>query len=134
MRDLHNSITVIHAITPQAVGTSGASNGKLSAYIDRRGYDAVEFIYAAGATASAADTVTPVILEGDTTGGSFTSVADANLVGTEAALTLTAAKTGKVGYNGSKRYLKIRLYGVGHATGIVSATALLGAPSARPAA
>jgi hypothetical protein len=134
MRDMHNNISVLHAITPAAVGTTGAANGKLSGALDRRGFESVEFIYSSGASASVADTITPVILEGDTTNGSFTSVAAADLLGTEAALTLTAAKSGRVGYNGNKRYLKIRLYGLGTATAIVAATAVLGAPAIRPQA
>jgi hypothetical protein len=132
MRDMHNNISILHAITPQAVGTSGIAGGKLSGALDRRGFESVEFIYNSGASASVADTITPVIYEGDTTNGSFTSVATADLLGTEAALTLSAAKSGRVGYNGNKRYLKIRLYGTGTATAIVAATAILGAPAVRP--
>jgi hypothetical protein len=132
MRDMHNNISVLHAISPQAVGTSGIAGGKLSGALDRRGFESVEFIYNSGASASVADTITPVIYEGDTTNGSFTSVATADLLGTEAALTLSAAKSGRVGYNGNKRYLKIRLYGTGTATAIVAATAILGAPAVRP--
>lgn len=132
MRDMHNNISIINAITPQAVGTSGPTNGKLSGVIDRRGFESVEFIFQAGASASVADTVTPVVLEGDTTNGSFTSVANGDLLGTEAALVLTAAKAGRVGYNGNKRYLKLRLYGTGHATGIVGAVAVLSTPAIRP--
>jgi len=39
-----------------------------------------------------------------------------------------------VGYNGNKRYLKIRLFGTGTATAVVAATAVLGAPAIRPQA
>jgi hypothetical protein len=134
MRDMHNNISVLHAITPQAVGTTGAANGKLSGALDRRGFETVEFIYSSGASASVADTITPIVYEGDTTNGSFTSVAAADLLGTEAVLTLTAAKTGRVGYGGNKRYLKIRLFGTGTATAVVAATAVLGTPAIRPQA
>lgn len=134
MKDLHNAIKVIHAITPQAVGTSGIAGGKLSPVIDRRGYDSVELIYSSGATLSAADTVVPVVYECATTGGAFTSVADADLLGTEAPLVLSAAKSGKVGYRGNKPYLKLRLYGTGHATGIVAAVAVMGNPEQAPVA
>lgn len=133
MRDLHNNIKVVHAITPQAVGTTGAANGKLSAVIDRAGYESVEFVFASGASATVADTITPIVYESDTaTTAGFAAVADADLVGSETALTLTAAKSGKVGYKGGKRYVGIRLYGVGTATAIVSATALLGNPRTAP--
>lgn len=134
MRDMHNNISVLHAITPQAVGTSGIAGGKLSGALDRRGFRSVEFIYSSGASASAADTITPVVYEGDTTDGSFTSVANADLLGTEAALTLTAAKSGRVGYIGNKRYLKLRLYGTGTATAVVAAVAVLGTANLRPQA
>jgi hypothetical protein len=134
MRDMHNSISVLVAVPPAVVGTTGIAGGKLSAAIDRRGFDTVEFIYSAGGSASAADTVTPVVYEGDTATGSFTSVASTDLLGTEAALTLatSAGQTGKVGYVGSKRYLKLRLYGTGTATAVVAATAILGKPHQAP--
>lgn len=134
MRDMHSNIKVINAITPKAIGTSGAANGSLSGIIDRRGYDSVEFVFNYSTTASVADKVTPVILEADATGASFTSVADADLVGTEAAVTLSAAGASKVGYQGNKRYLKIRLWGIGHATGMVGAMAILGNPERAPVA
>lgn len=137
MRDMHNNIKVVHAITPQAVGTTGAANGKLSAVIDRRGYDAVEFVFSSGASASVADTITPIVYESDTaTTAGFSAVADDDLLGLEAdqKLTLTAAGSSKIGYCGNKRYVGIRLYGLGTATAIVSAVAVLGNPSQRPVA
>ena len=133
-KDLHNNIKRLLVITPQAVGTTGAANGKLSGIIDRQGYDSIEFIYSSGASASVADTINPVVLEADATNGSFTSVADADLLGTESAITLTAAGIKNVGYRGSKRYLKLRLYGLGTATAIVQAVADLGHPRLAPVA
>lgn len=134
MRDMHSNIKVLNAITPQAVGTTGAANGKLSGILDRQGYEAVEFVFQSGASASVADTITPVVFEAAATGDSFTSVADADLLGTEAGqkLTLTAAGVSKIGYIGTKRYLKLRLYGVGTATAIVSAVAVMGNASRVP--
>lgn len=134
MRDMHNNISVLRAIKPVAVGTTGAANGQLSAIIDRRGYDSVEFVYQSGGSASVADTITPVVLEAAATGDSFTSVASADLLGAETALTLTtsAGKIGKVGYCGSKPYLKFRLYGLGTATALVAANVVLGNPSRAP--
>ena len=135
MRDMHNNISVVHAITPQAVGTSGIAGGKLSGVLDRRGYERAEFVFSYGTSATVADTIKPVIYESTATGSGFTSVADADLLpasSAEAAITLTAAGTSKIGYIGNKRYLKIRLYGTGHATGIVSAALVLGQPSRAP--
>ena len=76
-----------------------------------------------------------MVYEAAATGDSFTSVATADLLGTEAALTLSAAgQIKRVGYAGSKRYLKLRLYGTGTATAIVAATAVLGNPDLAPVA
>jgi hypothetical protein len=131
MRDIHNSIRVLTAIPPKAIGTSGATNGSLSGILDTKGYDSHEFIINHGIVGATGDTTTPVILESATTGGTFTSVSNDDLLGTEAAASLPAAPrvsgstqnfSTKIGYRGTKRFLRIRLFGVGHATGIVSAT------------
>lgn len=134
MKDMHNNINVLNVITPQAVGTSGIAGGKLSSIIDRQGYESVEFIYQSGTSASVADTVTPVVYEAAATGDSFTSVADADLLGSESPITLSAAAAKRVGYKGTKRYLKLRLYGTGHATGIVAASVVMGNPHQAPVA
>lgn len=137
MKDMHSNIKVVHAITPQAVGTTGAANGKLSAVIDRRGFESVEFVFSSGASASVADTINPIVYESDTaTSAGFAAVADDDLIGLEAdqKLTLTAAGSSKIGYRGNKRYVGIRLYGLGTATAIVSAAAILGDPHASPVA
>ncbi len=134
MRDLYNNIKVVQTHSGANVGTTGAANGTLSAAIDRRGYDSVVFNYGRGVSAAATDTITPVILEGTATDGSFTSVAAADLLGSEADLTGSAAASGKVGYIGNKRYLKMRLYGVGTATCRVNGQAILGNPSRAPVA
>ena len=134
MKDMHSNINVLVAIKPVAVGTSGAANGVTSGIIDRQGYQSLEFTYSSGTTGTTGDTITPVILEAAATGDSFTSVADADLLGTEAAITLTAAAAKRVGYRGSKRYLKIKLYGIGTATALVAANAILGNPDLAPVA
>lgn len=132
MKDMHNSIKVLSVVAPQAVGTSGIAGGKLSGIIDRQGFESVEFVYQSGTSASVADTITPVVYEAAATGDSFTSVADADLLGTESAITLSAAAAKSVGYRGAKRYLKLRLYGTGTATAIVAAQAVLGNPHIAP--
>lgn len=134
-QDLHNNIKTLNVITPQAVGTTGSANGKTSAILDRKGYGSVEFLYHSGASATNTDTITPVVFEADATGDTFTSVASADLLGSETALTLTTAGVkGRVGYKGNKRYLKLRLYGVGTATAVVAAQAVLSTPEAAPVA
>lgn len=137
MKDMHSNIKVVNAITPAAVGTSGAANGTLSAVIDRQGYESVEFIFSSGTTGTGTDTITPIVYESDTaTSAGFAAVADADLIGTEDGqkLTLTAAAASRIGYNGGKRYVGIRLYGVGTATALVAAVAVLGNPHQAPVA
>lgn len=146
-KDMHSNIKVLRAIEPKAVGTTGIANGALSAILDRMQggvmFRTAEFIVSHGSGgASVADTTSVVIYEAAATGDSFTSVADADLIGTEAAVGCPAEnprtsgvgknKTASIGYRGNKRYLKIRVYGVGHATGVVSAQLLLGNPELAP--
>lgn len=135
-KDMHSSISVLKAIDPQAVGTTGAAGGKTSGVIDRRGYRSVAFAFARGVSAAATDTITPVILEADATDGSFTSAADADLNGTEAGAVMlgSGGAASRIGVRSSKRYLKCKLYGVGTATAIVSAVAVLGNPDIGPVA
>jgi hypothetical protein len=145
MRDLHSNLRVLRAITPVAVGTTGAAGGQLSAVLDRRNYDSAEFIINHGTAGVTSDTTTVIIYECSTTDGTFTSVADADLLGLEADAGLPAQATSrtsgvgknisrKIGYKGAKPYLKIRLYGLGHATGLVSADLLLSNASRAPVA
>lgn len=144
-RDLYHSVKVVRAIFPQAVGTTGAGNGVTSPVIDMQGYESCLFDIGYGTAGATGDTITPVVFECATSDGTFTSAADADLIGTEANAALPAEATSrtsgtgknvakKVGYKGGKRFLKLRLYGLGTATGLVAANALLGDPWRAPAA
>ena len=125
MRDLHSNVRILKGIDPQACGTTGPSNGVLSSVVDLQGFQSAEFVYSMGVSVATSDTVTPIVYESDTTTtGDFTAVADADLLGTEAALSPSQAL--KVGYRGNKRYLRLRLYGTGTATALVAAQAILG--------
>lgn len=136
MRDLHNNIKVVPAISPVAIGTTGT--GQTSLAIDRQGYDSLEFIWAVGAVTSTAAVFTATVFEGATTGGAFTSVADANLLGTESAAGLGAAVrtdgTGdkivrRIGYRGNQRYAKLKVSSTATAGPLISACAVLGNPA-----
>jgi len=111
--------------------------------IDRRGYNGVEFHLLYGLTASVADTQTVVVLECDTTTtGSFTSVADGDLIGTEALasrLAVTGHTSGtsincgkRIGYKGNKRYVRLQVTPGGTATMIVGCAVQLFNPVAAP--
>lgn len=141
MRDLHNSINIIRAVSPVAIGTTGT--GKTSGAIDLQGYEAAEIEVAYGAVTATNAVFTVTVLDGDTTTGSFTSVADADLIGTEAAAGLAAGVrasgttmnvTKRVGYKGSKRYVKAKVASTVTAGTLVAVNVLRGHPRHHPAA
>ncbi|MDR3512637.1 MAG: hypothetical protein P4L73_13460 [Caulobacteraceae bacterium] len=141
MRDLHHNIKAIRCISPVSLGTTGV--GKTGKVIDRQGFDSVEFVFDYGAITATNATVTPTILEGDTT-GAMTSVADANLLGLEANAAIGATTprasgvsmnvTRRVGYIGPKRYVTAKLVATTSAAIVAAATVILGAAHDHPVA
>ena len=99
-KDLHNDISITTAIALTAVA-DGEDVAGVS--IDRQGSDGLEFIFQVGAYTDGS--VTPLIEESDDD-SDYTAVADADLTNTEASAALTAAGVSKIGYVGSKRYVK----------------------------
>jgi hypothetical protein len=138
MNDLHNNIRTKTVISPLAIGANATKTGLV---IDRQGYGGVEFIASYGAVTTTGTIVTLVVKEGDAT-GSLTSVADADLLGTEALASLLAgaraAGTGKevtkrVGYRGIKRYVSVDAVQTGTTSvGVVGVAAILHSPSNAP--
>lgn len=140
MHDLHDNAHVKRVISPQAAGTTGT--GLTGVVIDRQGYEGVEFIISYGEAAATGYSVAVTVLEGDAT-GSLTSVADADLLGTEAYAGLAAQATARtsgtgknisksVGYKGKKRYVTVKEVPTGAATGIVGVDVLLHSPNKAP--
>ena len=136
--DLHNNAKQVLAIIPAAIGANATKTG---AIIDRQGYGGVEFLVSYGSVTTTGSIVTLVMKEGDVT-GTLTSVADADLLGTEALASLLAgaraAGTGKevskrVGYKGTKRYVQLSAVQTGvTSVGCVSSTAVLFNPALAP--
>jgi hypothetical protein len=136
--DLHSNIKQVQAIIPAAIGANATKTG---AIIDRKGYGGVEFVTSYGSVTTTGSIVTVVLKEGDVT-GTLTSVADADLLGTEALASLLAgarvAGTGKevskrVGYIGTKRYLQMSMVQTGTTSvGAVAASAVLFNPEYVP--
>jgi hypothetical protein len=142
MRDLHNNINIIRAVSPVAIGTTGT--GKTSPAIDLSGYNAAEIEISYG-TITATDAVfTALLTECATATGTFTSVADADLLGTEALAGLGAATprasgttmnvTKRLGYIGTKRYLKVKLSSTVTAGTPIGVNVIRGHPRHAPAA
>lgn len=136
--DLHNNVKQVQAIIPAAIGANATKTG---AIIDRQGYGGVEFVIDYGSVTTTGSIVTIVCKEGAVT-GTLTSVADADLLGTEALASLLAgarvAGTGKevskrLGYIGTKRYVQLSAVQTGTTSvGCIAATALLFNPSVAP--
>lgn len=139
--DLHNSIDQIRVIGPVAIGANATKTGVI---VDRRGFGGVEFVCAYGAVTTTGTVCTVVVKEGDVT-GTMTSVADADLLGTEALASLlaTTPRTSgvsqnvakRIGYKGTKRYVQVNAVSTGvTSVGCVSVTALLFNPAVAPLA
>lgn len=139
-KDLHDNIKVVQAIIPVAIGANATITGPV---LDRRGYGSCEFTFAYGSVTTTGSIVTVVAKEGDVT-GTMTSIADADLLGTEALASLLAgarvAGTGKevskrLGYTGQKRYVQLLMVKSGvTSVGAVSASLILSSPALMPVA
>jgi len=86
MNDLHNNMRTKNVITGAAIGSNATKTGLV---IDRQGYGGVEFVATYGSVTTTGTAVTMVAFEGDVT-GTLTSVADTDLLGTEALFSLAA--------------------------------------------
>jgi hypothetical protein len=143
IRDLHSDVRTVMGIVPVAIGANGTLTGLVK---DRQGYGGVEILAHYGAVTTTGSIVTLVVKEGDAT-GAMASVADANLLGTEALASLPAATprtagttkevTKRVGYIGNKRYVSCDAVKTGTTSvGTVGVTILLhnayNAPTVNP--
>lgn len=131
MRDLHSNVRTKTVISPLAIGGNATKTGLV---IDRQGYGGVEFLASYGGVVTSGTVVTLVVKEGDVT-GTMTSVADANLLGTEALASRLVGPatagigkevTKRVGYKGVKRYVSVDAVQTGTTSvGVVGVAAIL---------
>lgn len=134
MKDLKNNLKVVQAVAPAALTQDTASSA-----IDRAGFGSVMFVMNVG-------TITDgkwglEISECDTSDGTFTAVDDADLIGTEPTALESGTGKGsgtahKVGYKGSKRYLKATIKNKATSTtgAVAGVVAILGNPAHAPVA
>jgi hypothetical protein len=134
MRDLHNKIKPMRAISP-VVGTDNTA--LVSEIIDRQGYESLEFVIATGTLADADATFTALVEDGDNSALSDNAaVADSQLLGTEAGASFTFAaddSVKKIGYRGFKRYVRLTITpaaNTGNAP--IAVVAILGNPMLTP--
>lgn len=131
MDDLYSGLNITRVISPVAVGTTGT--GQTGKIIDRKGYiGPVLFDVSYGTITATNATYTVTVKEGDVT-GTLTSVADIDLIGTEAAAvpstgTRTSGSTKnvtkKIAYKGGKRYVQCNVKSTVTAGTIVGVNAI----------
>lgn len=106
MRDIMNRVHIAPAFAPKAAVTDNTA--QVSTVADLRGYDGGMLAYILGTNADTDMTYTLLIEDSDDN-SAFTAVADAYLNGTEvlgSADFSDDGETRKIGYNGTKRYLR----------------------------
>lgn len=135
-RDLHNDVLISNAISPQSVSDNTAL---VSAIIDTKGYDSLEFGIVTGSLADADATFTVLVEDGDNS--SLTdnaAVADTELLGTEADASFTFAaddSATKIGYHGAKRYVRLTITPAANASAaLIGAVAIQGHAHRAPVA
>ncbi|SHF02300.1 hypothetical protein SAMN02745157_1460 [Kaistia soli DSM 19436] len=135
MRDLLNSIHPVRAISPAA---AVADNTPIvSQIIDTAGYESLTFLILIGALADADAAFAVSLTHGDAANLSDgVAVPAANILGGLANANFTFSdddKVRKVGYLGSKRYVRLTITPANNTgNAFVSALALLGAGRFRP--
>lgn len=134
MRDLYNHLTFRRGISPVS---TAADTPLVSQIIDRQGFDSLVFCIVTGTLGDADATYAVLVEDGDNSGLSDnTAVPDAELNGTEAAAAFTFANddiTRKIGYVGSKRYVRLTITPTNNGTaGIIGAIAVLGNAHLQP--
>lgn len=100
MRELYNNIGLVQATIPAVLAATDTS-----AAIDLAGFDSATVLITTGAIVSSGNFTTKLQESDTTTSGDFTDVAAGDLVGSFPA-SLAADSLYKVGYSGTKRYVR----------------------------
>lgn len=135
--DLYNNVTTLNAFHPQALSGTTDITG---AVIDTHGYESVTFVLVTDAIAATSLDAQLAILEDSVSSfdSPATAVADGDLLGTEAATAIDEDDdkvTKRIGYTGSKRYLRCDLaVTANNGTDSVAAFCVLGSPIQAPVA
>jgi hypothetical protein len=136
MRDLYNEL-LVKQVEPSVTQTND-STAFVGAIIDHQGYDSALYIINLGTMTDADVTGAVLLEEGDESDLSdAASVADADLLGTEAAAAFQYDDDGevrKLGYKGSKRYTRLTITPTGNNSGAlpIGVVCVLGHPHLGP--
>lgn len=135
MQDLFNNVHPVPCISPAVVSDNTAAVGAVT---DRQGYDSLTYVIATGTLADVDATFTTLVEHSDASGSGFEAVADSDLLGTEANASFAFSdddKTFKIGYRGTKRYVRLTVTPANNAgSAPLAAVALLGHPNVAPTA
>lgn len=127
-KDMASNIKAVRAISPVSVADNTAA---VSQIIDTANFNSLTFLIALGSIADA-DATFAILVEESADSGFSTSnaVADDDLIGTEAGAVFQFDDDNecrKIGYIGSKRYVRLTITPSGNASAaLLSAIALLG--------
>lgn len=117
--DLVNNIKVVNAVNSAAL----AEDSSESAAIDTAGFESVTVIAQMSDFASGAGKIS--ISECDTSDGSFTAVAESDLINAPESMAATGAVS-KVGYRGHKQFIKVKIAKDSTISATVGAVVILG--------
>jgi len=135
MQDLFNNTHPAPCISPAVVSDNTAAVGTVT---DRQGYDSLTYVIATGTLADADATFATLVEHSDASGSGFEAVADSDLLGTEANASFAYSdddKTFKIGYRGTKRYVRLTVTPANNSgSAPLAAVALLGHPNVAPTA
>ena len=137
-KDLYNDFTLRPVITPAANANLGTTP-LVGTVIDSKGYESLTYGLITGVLSDVDATYTALLEESDASGSGFTAVADADMLGTEAAAGFTFAADGatrKLGYIGKKRYTRLTITPAAADSGNspIGAIAILSRPHLAPVA
>jgi hypothetical protein len=134
MKDLHNNVKALRAISPVSVADNTA---QVSQIIDRQGFKSLEFLILIGAVADVDATFAVTIDHGDASNLSdAAAVPAAQLLGTLALAGFqfdSDDQTRKIGYVGIKRFVRLTITPSANASAaLLAAVAVLGHPNMAP--
>ena len=109
LKDLHN--TVVHTNVMPPANPSSGNTARVCTVVNMEGYRGLEYVILTGSLADADATFTTLMEESDDD-STYTSVADADMNGTEAGASFTFTHDNslrKIGYIGNKLYNRLTI-------------------------
>lgn len=130
MRDLANQLGLVVALSPAVQSATQTSSA-----IDLQGFNSAMAVVSTGAIVGSGDFNIKLQESDTTTSGDFTDVAAANLLTpTAIPATLVADSAYKIGYKGSKRYIRTVLTKAGGTSLAAGILVVRGSPASAPVA